>query len=59
MDRAFSPFARHLTTKDKLAEAEAKFGKEVDDVMGPESDFASHVRRYDRLSKDLPPPDVP
>ncbi|MFQ5382009.1 MAG: hypothetical protein ACE5EF_10355 [Dehalococcoidia bacterium] len=59
MARTFSPFARHLTMKDKLVEAEARFGKEVDDVMGPESDFASHVDRYDSLSKGLPPPDVP
>lgn len=59
MLRTVSAFARHLTMKDKIVEAEAKFGKEVDDAMGPESDFAVQARRYDRLSKDLPPPDVP
>ena len=59
MRRVPSPFARHLTTQDKIVEAEAKFGKEVDDAMGPEMDIGHHVRRYDALARDLPPPDVP
>ena len=59
MQRVVSPFSRHLTMTDKIVEAEAKFGKEVDGAMGPESDFAVQARRYERLAKDLPPPDVP
>ncbi len=55
MVRAFSPFARHLTEADQVAEAEAKFGKEVDGAMGPGPDVGRMVRRYDRLAKDLPP----
>jgi putative FmdB family regulatory protein len=55
MVRAISKFARHLTEGDKLAEAEAKFGKEVDAAMGPQPDIGRMARRYERLAKDLPP----
>lgn len=55
MERIVSPFARHLTDADKLAEAEAKFGKEVDAAMGPEPDVGKMARRYEELAKDLPP----
>jgi putative FmdB family regulatory protein len=55
MVRVVSSFARHLTLKDKIAEAEAKFGKEVDAAMGPEPDVGKYARRYEQLAKDLPP----
>lgn len=54
MIRAISRFARHLTLADQVAEAEAKFGAEVDGAMGPGPDVGRMTRRYDRLSKDLP-----
>jgi hypothetical protein len=57
MVRAMSTFARHLTEADKLAEAEAKFGKEVDAAMGPSPDVGRYARRYERLAADLPPPE--
>ena len=56
MKRIVSPFARHLTAADQLAEAEAKFGKEVDAAMGPEPDVGRMARRYDSLAKNLPGP---
>lgn len=59
MRRAVSRFMRHLTEMDKLAEAEAKWGKQVDDVMGPSPDIGRYARRYDALAKDLPPPEHP
>lgn len=40
-----------------MAEAEAKFGKEVDAAMGPGPDVGRMARRYEKLSKDLPPPE--
>lgn len=55
MVRVVSTFVRHLTLKDKIAEAEAKFGKEVDAAMGPEPDVGRYARRYEQLAKDLPP----
>lgn len=58
MVRALSKFARHLTEGDKLAEAEAKWGKEVNDVMGASPSYAM-TERYTRLAKDLPPPEDP
>jgi putative FmdB family regulatory protein len=57
MVRAMSKFARHLTEADQVAEAEAKWGKEVDAAMGPGPDVGRYTRRYDRLAKDLPPPE--
>jgi putative FmdB family regulatory protein len=57
MVRTVAPFARHRTMADQLAEAEAKFGKEVDAAMGPEPDVGRMARRYDRLARDLPPPE--
>jgi hypothetical protein len=55
MRRIVSQFARHQTMADQLAEAEAKWGKEVEAAMGPEPDVAKYARRYDSLAKDLPP----
>ncbi len=55
MRRVVSPFARHLTMADKIAEAEAKYGKEIDAVMGPEPDVGRYARRYEELAKELPP----
>ena len=57
MERAMSKFARHLTEMDKVAVAESKWGKQAADAFGPEPDISKYIRRYDRLSKDLPPPD--
>lgn len=57
MRRIVSKFARHLTMADQLAEAEAKWGKEVDAAMGPEPDVGKYARRYESLSKGLPSPD--
>jgi hypothetical protein len=57
MQRVVSLFARHLTVADQLAEAEAKWGKEVDAAMGPEPDVGRLARRYGELAKDLPAPD--
>lgn len=54
MVRALSKFARHLTDGDKMAEAEAKFGKEVDAAMGPMPDIGRYARRYTEKAKDLP-----
>jgi len=54
MARIFSPFIRHANEMDKLAEAEAKFGKEVDAALGASPDVGKLARRYDQLSKDLP-----
>lgn len=57
MQRILSGFARRLTDADRLADAEARYGAEVEAVMGPGPDVASLARRYERLSKDLPPAD--
>ncbi len=59
MVRAMSKFARHLTEGDKLAEAEGKWGREVNDVLGASPDIDTMTNRYARLSKDLPPPEDP
>jgi putative FmdB family regulatory protein len=55
MRRIVSTFVRHQTLKDKIAEAEAKYGKEVDAAMGPAPDVGRYARRYEQLAKDLPP----
>ena len=55
MARALSKFARHLTEGDQMVEAEAKWGKQMDSIMGPKPDIGRMARRYDRLAKDLPP----
>ena len=57
MVQMMSLFQRHLSSKDKIAEAEAKYGAEVDAAMGPEPDVDKYARRYSELAKDLPPPD--
>lgn len=54
MIRAISQFQRHMTEADKLADAEARWGPEVEAAMGPEPDVGSYARRYERLAKDLP-----
>lgn len=38
MIRLMSSFAQHKTQGDKLAEAEATYGREVESVMGPGPD---------------------
>jgi len=57
MGRAMSKFARHLTEADQIDEAEAKWGKDVDAAMGPSPDVGRYARRFDKLAKDLPPPE--
>lgn len=57
MRRIVSKFARHLTMADQLAEAEAKWGKEVDAAMGPEPDVGKYAKRYERLAGGLPKAD--
>lgn len=54
MIRIMSPIIRHMNDADKLAEAEAKFGKEVDAALGASPDVGKLARRYDKLAKDLP-----
>ncbi len=54
MKRIVSAFSRHLTMGDQLAQAEARWGKEVDAAMGPEPDVGKYARRYDTLSQGLP-----
>jgi putative FmdB family regulatory protein len=54
MRRVISRFAQHLDMGTKLAEAEAKYGKEVDAAMGPEPDVGKYARRFDTIAKDLP-----
>jgi putative FmdB family regulatory protein len=55
MQRVVSAFVRHRTLADQVADAEAKFGKEVDGAMGSGPDVGKLARRYDKLAKDLPP----
>jgi putative FmdB family regulatory protein len=54
MRRIVSKFAQHKTVADQIAEAEAKYGKEVDAAMGAEPDVGRYARRYDSLAKNLP-----
>ncbi len=54
MIRIMSPIIRHMNDADKLAEAEAKYGKEVDAALGASPDVGKLARRYEKLSKDLP-----
>lgn len=58
MVRAVTKFVRHLNDVDKVAEAEAKFGKEVDAAMGPDRDIGYLARRYEKLAADLPPSEL-
>lgn len=54
MQRVMSGFIRQRTLGDQLAEAEAKWGKEVEASMGPGPDVGKLARRYETLAKDLP-----
>ena len=54
MRRIVSKFAQHKTVADQVAEAEAKWGKEVDAAMGAEPDVGRMARRYESLAKGLP-----
>lgn len=54
MQRIMSRIIRQKTLSDQLAEAEAKYGKEVESVLGPGPDVGKLARRYESLSKDLP-----
>jgi putative FmdB family regulatory protein len=55
MQRIISKVVRQKTLSDQIADAEAKFGKEVDAAMGAAPDVGKMARRYDALAKDLPP----
>lgn len=57
MQRIMSKVIRQKTLSDQLAEAEAKYGAEVESVLGAGPDVGKHARRYEALAKDLPPPD--
>lgn len=59
MRRIVSKFSQHRTVADQLAEAEAKYGKEVDAAMGATPDVGRYARRFDKLAAGLPPPDEP
>lgn len=54
MVRIMSKVIRHMNDMDKMAEAEAKFGKEVDAALGATPDVGRLARRYEKLAKDLP-----
>jgi putative FmdB family regulatory protein len=53
MQRVMSGFIRQRTLGDQLAEAEAKWGKEVESSMGPGPDVGKLARRYETLTKDM------
>ena len=57
MRRIISKVIRQKTLSDQIVEAEAKWGNEVNSALGPTPDVGKLARRYDRLAKDLPPPD--
>ena len=54
MQRIMSKIIRQKTLSDQLAEAEAKYGDEVNAVLGDGPDVGRMTRRYNALSKDLP-----
>ncbi len=54
MRRVLSKFAQHKTLVDQIADAEARWGKEVDAAMGPEPDVGRMAKRYEQLAADLP-----
>jgi putative FmdB family regulatory protein len=55
MQRIMSKVIRQKTLTDQLAEAEAKYGKEVEAALGQSPDVGRMARRYESLAKDLPP----
>lgn len=55
MQRIMSKVIRQKTLSDQLAEAEAKYGKEVESALGNTPDVGKLARRYEKLAKDLPP----
>lgn len=55
MERKMSAFVRQRTYAEQVEEAEAKFGKEVDDAMGASPDIDTHARHYDAFAGELPP----
>lgn len=54
MQRVLSRFQRLLTEADKIAEAEAKYGKEVNAALGATPDVGKLSRRYENLAGELP-----
>jgi putative FmdB family regulatory protein len=55
MQRIMSKVIRQKTLSDQIADAEAKYGAEVDAALGREPDVGKMARRYESLAKDLPP----
>ena len=55
MQRIMSKVIRQKTLSDQLADAEAKYGAEVEAALGPGPDVGKLARRYDSLAQDLPP----
>ena len=55
MRRIMSKIIRQKTLSDQIQEAEAKYGKEINDVLGPTPDVGKLSRRYEQLAKELPP----
>ena len=54
MERILSPFVRQYTEGEKLEQAEARWGSEVESMYAPSPDIARNSRVYEELSKDLP-----
>ena len=54
MERILSRFARQYSDVEKLEQAEARWGSEVEAMMGPSGDIDRGVRAYDKLSEGLP-----
>ncbi len=55
MQRIMSKVIRQKTLSDQLADAEAKYGAQVETALGPSPDVGRLARRYESLAKDLPP----
>jgi len=55
MQRIMSKVIRQKTLSDQIAEAEAKYGKEVEAALGATPDVGKLARRYESIAKDLPP----
>ena len=55
MQRIMSKIIRQKTLSDQIADAEAKYGAEVNSVLGTGPDVGRMARRYESLAKDLPP----
>ena len=54
MERILSPFVRQYNDSEKLEQAEARWGTEVEAMMTPSGDIDRGVRVYNELSKEKP-----